>query len=380
MTWINEALKKVTEKLSWVSEKNCNGIPYTTIDGGVYDDRCVCNPTGTNTDGINWWCNGFWAGMLWMLYHHTGDAKYASIARLTEKKLDVCFDMYYGLHHDVGFMWMPSAAADYRLTGDADARRRALHAANLLAGRFNPVGRFIRAWNELPDGADTRGWAIIDCMFNLSILYWASEETGDHRFRHIAMMHADTARENFIRADGSVCHIVEFDPETGKRLRDYGGQGYAEGSAWTRGQGWGIYGFMISHHHSGKQEYLDAARKIADNFLLHIPEDGLIPVDFDQPAEPDWHDDTAAAISACGLIEIAKALPGEEGTPYLAAAEKLVKALVEHHCDFTGASHAIVQKCTGAYHSPVHEHTMVYGDFYLLEALLKLAGSGFYIW
>lgn len=93
-----------------------------------------------------------------------------------------------------------------------------MHAANLLAGRFNPVGKFIRAWNQVP-GSDTRGWAIIDCMFNICLLYWASEESADPRFRQIAMMHADTVMENFIRPDGSVCHIVEFDPETGVMVK-----------------------------------------------------------------------------------------------------------------------------------------------------------------
>ena len=64
----------------------------------------------------------------------------------------------------------------------------------------NPVGGFIRAWNDIPGSRDdTRGWAIIDCMFNITLLYWASEETKDPRFRQIVMLHADTVRENFIR-------------------------------------------------------------------------------------------------------------------------------------------------------------------------------------
>ena len=160
------------------------------------------------------------------------------IARICEEKLSKCFEGYYGLHHDVGFMFQPTASYDYRLTGNKESRKIALHACQ-SSGRnaLNPVGKYIRAWNELPD-EDTRGWAIIDCMLNLSLLYWASEETGDPRFKHIAMLHADTAMNTFIRPDGSVCHIVEFNPETGERLKSHGGQGYAHGSALTRGQGW----------------------------------------------------------------------------------------------------------------------------------------------
>lgn len=45
--------------------------------------------------------------------------------------------------------------------------------ADNLAGRFNPVGKFIRAWNDWGDGRVTTGRAIIDCMMNLLLLYWA---------------------------------------------------------------------------------------------------------------------------------------------------------------------------------------------------------------
>lgn len=375
---LKEALTQTKNKIAWVSESAKDKIPYTVING-VYDDRSAMDMTKCNIDdGINWWCNGFWAGLLWLMYAETKDERYAAIARTTEKKLDACFDMYYGLHHDVGFMWLPSAVNDYRLTGDADARRRALHAANLLAGRFNPVGKFIRAWNNLPDGSDTRGWVIVDSMFNIPLLYWASQETGDPRFRQMAVMHADTVMQHFIREDGSVRHIVEFDPETGAFVRDYGGQGCAQGSSWTRGQAWGMYGFMISYIHTGKKAYLDTAERIAKYFIAQIPEDGLIPVDFCQPAEPHWHDDTAAAIAACGLLELVK--HAEHGEGYREAAEKLLCALAAHHCDFTHDTESILQKCTGAYHTTEHEFSIIYGDFFFLEALLKCRGEKHFMW
>ena len=163
---------------------------------------------------------------MWLMYQDTGENMYLDIARQSELKMEKCFEDYYGLHHDVGFMFVPTAVADYRLTGNENSRKIGMHAANLLAGRFNPVGKFIRAWNDLAD--DTRGWAIIDCMINLSLLYWASEESKDPRFKQIAMLHADTVMEHFVRPDGSVNHIVEFNPDTGAVIRSLGGQGYGE--------------------------------------------------------------------------------------------------------------------------------------------------------
>ena len=200
--WISDTMDKIREKIGWVSEKNKDKIPYTTDENGDYDDRSDMTKKWNADDGLNWWTNGFWGGIMWLLYQDTKDERYTAIARTCGRKLEQTFSDFYGLHHDVGFMFMPTAVADYRITGNEEAKKTALHAANLLAGRFNPQGNFIRAWNDSPD-QDTRGWAIIDCMFNISLLYWASEETGDPRYRQIAMRHADSVMTHFIRQDGS---------------------------------------------------------------------------------------------------------------------------------------------------------------------------------
>ncbi len=189
--WTDRTVEKIRAKISRVSNKNEEKIPYTTGPDGNYDNKADPKRAWNEDDGLNWWTNGFWGGIMWLLYQDTKDEKYARIARNSEYQLEQCFDMFYGLHHDVGFMFQPTAVADYKLTGNIRSRKTALHAANLLAGRFNPAGRFIRAWNEV-ENKDTRGWAIIDCMFNISLLYWASGETRDPRFKQIAMMHADT--------------------------------------------------------------------------------------------------------------------------------------------------------------------------------------------
>ena len=376
--WVNETLSRIRKKMEWVSEKNRDKIPCTTDENGNYDDRSAASGKWNRDDGLSWWTNGFWGGTMWLLYQDTGEERYAEIARISEKKLEQCFVDYYGLHHDVGFMFMPTAVADYRLTGRAESRKIGMHAASLLAGRFNPVGRFIRAWNDF--GSDNRGWAIIDCMFNISLLYWASEESKDPRFKHIAVMHADTIMKYFVRPDGSVNHIVEFNPDTGEYVKSYGGQGYAEGSSWTRGQGWAVYGFMISYIHTGKQEYLDTARKIARYCVENIPENGIIPVDFRQPKEPAWEDCCGACIIAGGLLEAAKYAPDLERESYRNAAIKILRAISETRADFGDQCDAIVQNCSSAYHSDTHHTTMNYADYFFIEAMYKLKGTGRLLW
>lgn len=286
---------------------------------------------------------------------------------------------YYGLHHDVGFMFVPTAMADYRITGNAEARRTALLAANLLAGRFNPQGNCIRAWNDLPN-QDTRGWAIIDCMFNISLLYWASRETGDPRFREIAMRHADSVMTHFIREDGSSIHIGEFDPETGLFVKSHGGQGYGEGSSWTRGQGWALYGFVNSYTNSGREEYLDTAKRVAHYCIANIPENGIIPIDFRQPAEPSLEDSCGACVIAGGLIELANCVSDLEKKIYLRPAVKILKAITDMRADWSRSCDAIVQNCSASYHDRRHHFTMVYADYFYIEAIYKLSHTGILLW
>lgn len=373
--WAVRTAKKFEKKLRVVCERSAEKIPSRAA-GGIHDNKADGGRYAAD-DGLCWWTNGFWAGMLWQAYHATGDGRYAEIARYTERRLDECFVSYLGLHHDVGFMYLPSAVADYRLTKDEAALRRGLHAANLLAGRFNPAG-FIRAWNDIPgQSSDTRGWAIVDCMLNIPLLYWAGEETHDPRFGKIARIHADTVARHFVRVDGSVRHIVEFDPETGAFVRDYGGQGYAQGSSWTRGQAWGLYGFVMSFKHTGAVRYMAMAEKIANCFIAHIPADGRIPVDFCQPEEPKLYDDIAAAAAACGLIELATHLPN--GERYAGAALKLLRVL-DDTADWNPDSDGFLQNCSADYHGSMHNVNYTYGDYFFYEALLKLTGQDLYIW
>lgn len=375
--WTEDIMKQLREKMSWVCQKNKGKIPYTTDESGNYDDRADISREWPMDDGINWWTNGFWGGLMWLMYLETGEKEYREAAEISEKQLDRCFEMYYGIHHDVGFMYMPTAVMDYRITGSEEGRKRGMHAANILAGRFNPAGNFIRAWNE-NYGGDPTGRAIIDCMMNLSLLYWASEESKDPRFRHIAEAHAHTVMKYFVRQDGSVCHIVDFDPETGAYAGDVGGQGYGKGSSWTRGQAWAVYGFAVSYRHTGKKEYLHTAEKTADYCIASLPGSGIVPVDFRQPESPAWEDSCAAVILASGLLELSRYSDAPEA--YLRTAEKLLLTIARERADFGPGCDAVVQNCSASYHEERHHFPMIYADYFFTEALMKLKGAELPVW
>jgi unsaturated chondroitin disaccharide hydrolase len=341
-------------------------IPYS-VENGAW----VPGPFG----GICWWTNGFWPGMMWIAYRMTNEHRYQAEAVRAEEMLDDAFQRMDQLNHDIGFMWHLSSGVHYRLTQNEISLKRTRLAAELLAARFNPMG-FIRAWN-----GDHIGWAIIDCMMNLSLLYWASDYTKDPRYRKIAMIHADTVMKHFLRADGSVEHIVVFDPETMEVLQKPRGQGYSAGSSWSRGQAWALYGFALSYIHTGKRAYLNTAVKVARYFIACVKKDWLPCCDFRQPTDVDLKDNCAGAIAACGLLELARLCESDEQDAFFRAAIFLLRAMDEHCADWGEESPAILQMCTGAYHSASSHHIpMVYGDFFFAEAISKLLGDDMRIW
>lgn len=367
--FIDSTWAKLDGKLKMVRERSKDKIPYTT-ENGVHNDMAK--------EDITWWTNGFWPGLMWLMYVGTKDEGYRTVAERSEELLDKAFEKYDTLHHDVGFMWHISSGVNYRLFGGEKSRLRTIYAANMLASRYNPAGKYIRSWND-----DCIGWVIIDSMMNIPLLYWASEEHKDNRYRYIAENHADTVLRTHIRPDGSVNHIVNLNPETGEVVETFGGQGYEMGSSWSRGQSWALYGFALSYIHTGKREYLDAAKKVAHYFIANVAQTDYIPkVDFRSPDEPVLIDTTAAACAACGLLEIADNVGEYEKDMYLGAAIRILKALEEKYCDWTDKEDSILQMGTEAYncreigrHAPI-----IYGDYYFAEAIYKLRGNDMLFW
>lgn len=373
-TWAKQTADRIHEKALKAARRNTGRIPYTT-DGGVFDDW-------SGDDKICWWTNGFYAGMLWQLYHAYHDEFYMQCAKQIEEKLDKNLMNYMGMDHDSGFKWLLTSGASYLETKDPDSKNRLMLAAGNLAGRLNLKAGLIRAWND-PGSGDTAGWAIIDCMMNLPLLYRAAEETNDPRFTQIATCHADHAMKSFMRENGSVHHIVTFDPETGELIKPLGGQGMAEGSSWTRGQAWALYGFSMSYFHTKKDAYLSTAMHSADYILSKIPPSGLIPVDYDQPDDLDWEDDTAAAITASGLLLLSEELKDrdpETAHRYRETSVKLLKTLAGQCCSWDPDEDHLLMNCSAAYHDERHNFPIIYGDYYFTEAILRLCGKEIFLW
>ena len=267
----------------------------------------------------------------------------------------------------------------WRLTGSKTGKKAALLAADNLIARFQPKGQFLQAWGEL--GAPDNYRLIIDCLLNLPLLYWASEVTGDEKYRKIALTHTKTSMENLVRPDHSTYHTYFFDPKTGAPVRGSTQQGYRDGSAWARGQAWGVYGMALAYKYTKNEACIPLFRDVTDYFLAHLPED-LVPywdLEFTSGDEP--RDSSAGAIAACGMLEMAKYLPEQEAQHYTQMARKMAQALWESCAVKDPAvSNGLLLHGVYAKNSPYNpiprdrgvDECNTWGDYFYMELLTRL--------
>ena len=372
--WKKEALNFIIEKTEVNNRKIGVNFPHASHDGKY------------KLENEQWWTAGFWPGLLWKVYSQTNDDSLKITAEQCEEKMDRLLTNTECIDHDMGFMWTLTSLANYKLTGNKESRRRALLAANLLSARFNTEGNYIRAWNAWIGRKDNSGVAIIDCLMNLPLLYWASEETGDPRFKHIAKRHVNMVLEHFIREDGSVQHMVVFDSETGEVVEKLGGQGFAPNSAWARGCAWAVYGLTLSYKYTKDIKILNAAKKTAHYFISNL-QDNKCPVwDFRVPEDGEkkyrYPDSSAGAIAACGLLLLSKYAGEFEDYIYKNAGEEILKALyIECSSKDNEKEEGLIMNGTGHFPEQTNlDVPLIYGDYYFVEGLSILNGDELLFW
>ena len=333
------------------------------------------NGTYAPIDNVEW-TNGFWTGMLWLAWEMTGKGTYRQAAEDNVRSFVDRLERRTNVdHHDLGFLYTLSACAAHRLTSSGTARAAGLQAAKLLFGRYDPVAKVVQAWGDMRDPAQ-RGRMIIDCNLNLPLLFWAGRETGEPRFADAATRHLEQAARYLVRPDASTYHTYFIDTATGEPRFGSTHQGYSDDSCWARGQAWGIYGFALGGLHTGKGEYFELAARLANYFLNRLPEDGVCCWDLiftDDTRTP--RDSSAAAIAACGLLELVKALPISDPRreTYASWAWRIVKRLGSAYLAPIEGSNALLLH--GVYHMPNGagvDEACIWGDYFYMEALLRL--------
>jgi len=317
------------------------------------------------------WTSGFFPAELWYFYQYTKDRKWLNLAR--KYTADIKKEQYNRGTHDLGFMIYCPFGNGYRLTKDTAYKGVIIQAAKSLSTRFNKTAGVIKSWDH--NGDKWKYPVIIDNMMNLELLFEATKMTGDSSFYKIAVSHADNTIKNHFRPDFSSYHVVDYDTlQSGNILQKLTAQGYANESAWARGQAWALYGYTLCFRETKNKAYLTQADGIAD-FILNskiTPADGIPYWDYNDPNIPNVsRDASAAAITASALYELAKY--SKNAKKYKAAADKILYYLSTKYNSKIGDNYGfILEHSTG--HRPAKSEIDVpinYADYYYLEALLR---------
>ena len=346
----------------------------------------VINPVTLNKKGEVYYCgyadwrSGFFPGSIWYLYELTGDESLLPLARKYTESISEA--QFLTWHHDIGFIINCSFGNGLRLNKDSanHYKKVIIQAAQSLCTRFREKPQTIQSWNVSNNSWQSeRGWecpVIIDNMMNLELLFEAYKLSSDSTFLKVAVAHADRTLQEHFRPDGSCYHVIDYNIEDGSVRHRQTAQGYADESAWSRGQAWAIYGFTICYRETKNPKYLNQALNTFD-FMKnhkHMPDDCIPYWDMDAPNIPNEpRDVSSAAIIASALYEIST-YPVKNAQSYKDYADKIMKSLSSS--DYTAQlgtnGRFILMHSVGSIpHNSEINVPLNYADYYYLEALQR---------
>jgi unsaturated chondroitin disaccharide hydrolase len=330
--------------------------------------------------GFIWtdWCPGFYAGMMWLAYERTGEAKWREVAEEYTRRLEPRkFDRDV---HDLGFIFMSTANRWYNLLPEGDPTRRWLKDVLITAGTIQSF-----RWKET--GEDHYIYSFngpqslfIDIMMNIRLLFRAHELGGEEELYRKAVTHARTTEKYLVRkagtrlvdGDGKVIHEAIFNPVRGEFRNLSSQQGYSPFTCWARGLAWAMYGYTDAYLFTQEPFFLETAERCAAYYLENTPEGGVPYWDYGAPNIPDEAlDSSAAAIAACALWKL-KSIAGtrRSAATYRQTALTILSTLTGE--GFTGDATCEGILRHGVYHKPMDwgvDESVMWGDYFFMEAL-----------
>lgn len=322
--------------------------------------------TWTTSKGDHW-MEGFFPGLLWNLYLYTSDEE---LKRGAVEATRAIMDKKAPISHDIGFKFYNSTTLAWKITGSLEFKTSSLEHSKELLNLFDYNLGFIPLGEEFVnyfpgESCDTSNYEfIIDTMMaSLPLILWAWSITGERRYREVALHHAHKTFDLLIRKDGSTYQAARVDPNT-LEVFQHTHQGFSDEGCWARGQAWAIYGYAITYQYTNLTTFLRIAEKLADYFLKNLPSDLITYNDFKDPRIPKTTRETSAtAIAASALITLYQ-LSGNK--KYLAISVDMTKKLLGDYLVNGGLTQSKYRENEGK------EAELIFGDFYLSEALLKL--------
>lgn len=379
-TRFREALGEVfdwsCDRIAYTAERlaGTDQFPHVTDDGRwrTWPATVYAGWDGDQWSHGNWTC-GFWVGLNWLAYAHTGQPRFRSWANEFGER--VAPRAHDSNTHDIAFVFYPSFILGYELTGEEALKETALTAARTLLARFNPRGGYIQAWGPLEHPLARRSTAI-DTMMNLPLLWWASRVTGDPRFADAARIHAATSARYYLRPDGSTYHTYTFDPDTGEPGAGGTYQGATPESAWSRGVTWGIYGWTLAYREHGDPAFLNAAERAAAYFVGALPADLVPPWDFTDPAPDAPQDASATAICVNAFLELAGIHPQPlQAAYYRALGEAMAASLCRSYLGTGVEEGLLIHSSYSVPHGDAVDSSVMWGEWFFLRAIAELTGQ-----
>jgi unsaturated chondroitin disaccharide hydrolase len=186
-----------------------------------------------------------------------------------------------------------------------------------------------------------------------------------------------------VRPDASTFHTYYVDTRTGTPRFGCTHQGFSDDSCWARGQAWGIYGFALGYAHTGWEALVPLAASLANYFLNRLPEDAICCWDLVFTDDTQPRDTSAAAIAACGLLELVRHMPlsDPDREAYGRAAWTLVRQLDQAHLAPLDGANGVLKDAV--YHWPKQigvNESCIWGDYFYLEALVRLRRAWSTFW
>jgi unsaturated chondroitin disaccharide hydrolase len=329
------------------------------------------------------WTTGFWPGILWSAYGALDDEVFLHAGKLQTDLFRQRLESDNVLqHHDIGFLYTLSTLADYKLTGSKKACDLSIRAAKRLMKLYRPVPGIIQRGGVMEDLTDKfTGVFIVDCMLNVPLLFWASEQTGDKSFYNAAYNHMKNSVNTIIQPSGAIIQHGIADVVKGTIVADSSqsqGKG-GDDAAWSRGQAWAVYGLPIAYSYTGDKIFLESAKKVSIFFLNNLPSDDIANWDLYYTEDDVQRDTSASSIAVCGLLELSELL--DEGDPYkeifYSAAVRILESLAKTYMtkpeeDTMGLLNAGVYQMNSG--KGVDQPT-IWGDYYYMEALWRMQNN-----
>ena len=364
---------KLEKQIDFALNRGVNQYSYMMkqLPENRYPKTYFADKQKFETSKSDWWCSGFYPGTL--IYLDESAKKPVFEKEINRIFQDLKKEQFNKTTHDLGFMMFCSFGNANRLNPSPEYAEILMNSAKSLASRFDKKVGCIKSW----DAKDDSYLVIIDNMMNLELLFWASEYSGDKSYYDIAVKHANTTLKNHFRPDFSSYHVINYNSKTGEVKQKKTAQGYADESAWARGQSWGLYGYTVMYRATKDKKYLDQAVAIAEFILNHpnLPKDKVPYWDFNAPNIPDaLRDSSAGAVMASALLELENYVDTESSKKYNSVAKTILVTLSsKEYLAEEGTNGGFLLK-HGVGHIPQKTEIdvpLTYGDYYFVEAMLR---------